>query len=96
MNALRYNYQVNVYTQTQRVEVVQSCNSITITNIGDTIATVDGMILYPGTPGTSLGDSRTIGGNQAEILHKKEIVLQFDVPVGASPKIEIIQKFYTR
>lgn len=94
MRGINFNYTVNTYAQTARIEVEKYCNAITFTNTGDTIARVDGMVLYPGTPGTSLGDSRTIGGNLGEILHKKEIVLQFDNPAGANPQVEIIQKFY--
>lgn len=89
----KYDFQVNTYQTTQRVEVTRNCNGITFTNIGDTIVTVEGMVLYPGTVGTILGDSRTIGGNEGEILHKKQIVVTFNTG-GANPNIEIIQKYY--
>lgn len=89
----KYDFQVNTYQTTQRVEVARNCNGITFTNIGDTIVTVEGMVLYPGTVGTILGDSRTIGGNEGEILHKKQIVVTFATG-GAAPNIEIIQKYY--
>ena len=90
----KYDFVLNVYRSTQNVEVHRNCNAVTITNTGDTICTVEGMILYPGTPGTSLGDSRTIGGNEGEILSKKQLVVSFNVG-GTNPAVEIIQKYYT-
>lgn len=87
----KYDYLVNLYNTTQRVEVLPNCASITITNTGDTICRVDGMIIYPGTPGTSLGDSRTIGGNEGEILSKRQLVVSFNTG-GSNPQIEIIQR----
>lgn len=87
----KYDYLVNLYNETQRVEVLPNCASITFTNTGDTVCRVDGMILYPGTPGASLGDSRTIGGNEGEILNKIQVVLSFNTG-GANPQIEIIQR----
>ena len=48
------------------MDVQRPCNGFTATNTGDNIVTVNGAILYPGVPGTSLGDSRSFGGNENE------------------------------
>ncbi len=88
----KYNFQVNYYNQSGFVEVTRGCNSITFTNTGQDPVEVNGMILYPGTPGTQLGDSRTIGGNEGEIFVGR-ITVTFQTVVA--PQLEIIQKFYT-
>ena len=76
------------------IDVVKNCNGFTVTNIGDTTAFVNDMVLFPGVPGVSLGDSRTIGGNENEI-YVGNIKLSFDVIApGVAPQIEIIQKFF--
>lgn len=89
---VKYNIAVNtVYTSGVK-EVVKWCNSLTFTNTGDEIVRVNDMILYPGTPGTILGDSRSVGGNEGEI-YCGNIRVQF-AGGGAAPALEIIQKFY--
>lgn len=92
----KYNFFVQRYNAAQKINIVPNCNSITVTNVGDNIAIFDApdsMILYPGTPGTSLGDSRTIGGNEGEVLDRKQINLGFTT-VSAGQLVEVIQKYY--
>jgi hypothetical protein len=89
----KFDYFVNNYFSTQRIEIIPYCNGITFTNLGDTTITVDGMVLYPGTIGSIIGDSRTIGGNEGEILAKKQITITFPVG-GLNPNLEVIQKIY--
>lgn len=93
MNFLKYNITVNEYTSSQVIDIIENCNGITITNTGDATATVKGITLYAGTPGSILGDSITIGGNQGEIISDKRLPLTFGA--GAAPSITIIQKYYT-
>jgi len=92
MPSRKFNITAQQYTQAGRYEVVQNCNCITVTNLGNAIAYFNGMILHPGTVGSTLGDSRTIGGNEGEI-YKGELVISFDS--GSTPKVEVIQKYYT-
>lgn len=73
-------------------EVVENCNSITFTNIGADIVTVDGKVLFPGTVGSILGDSISIGGNQNEVYNRKIITIAFTTTVN--PQLEIIQKYF--
>jgi len=89
----KYNFSVAAYNSTQRVNVDPNCNGFTVTNTGDTIVRINDLILYPGVPGTSLGDSRTFGGNFGE-RYVGDIRIQFDQPLGANPLVEVIQKFY--
>jgi len=88
-----YDVFTQVYNISGNVEVVEQCNGIVVTNIGADIVTVDGKILYPGTVGTSLGDSFTVGGNEGEIYRRKLIVVAFAATTG--PAVEISQKYYT-
>jgi len=81
-----------LYYQSKYVDVVKLCNGFTATNVGGAIVRVNEAILYPGTIGTNLGDSRTFGGNEGEI-YVGTIRVSFD-PAGPNPAVEIIQKFY--
>lgn len=87
-----YNTTTNNYFKSAVVDVMKNCNGFTFTNVGGKIARVNGMIIYPGVPGTSLGDSRSVGGNEGEI-YKGRIQIAFEAG-GANPNIEIVQKFY--
>lgn len=90
----KYNIAVNFYVKPAFIPVVENCNGFTFTNTGDTTAYVNGMVIYPGTVGTTLGDSRSIGGNEGEI-YGGVIKLAFDtVAPGTNPQVEIVQKFY--
>lgn len=93
MKRLPYNTVTLVYTRSGFIDVVNNCNAFTFVNVGDTIANVNGMIIYPGTVGTNLGDARQIGGNEGEV-YIGTIKLAFDFPGGANPAVEITQKFY--
>lgn len=93
MNYISFDYDVQEYTKPGRIPVFPNCNSITITNTGTAAAILDNITLYPGTVGTSLGDSVTIGGNQLEVLTRKAMRLSFPAP-AAGQKVSIIQKFY--
>lgn len=65
------------------------------TNIGDTIAFVNEMVIFPNSsPASGLGDSRTINGHILD-LYFGNITLAFDaVAPGTNPKVEIVQLYY--
>lgn len=89
-----YNMSVLEYDESAKITIVPDCFALMFTNIGDTIARVNGMVIFPSsTPATSLGDSRSISGHKMD-LFKGDIVLSFQTPVGASPRVEIVQLFY--
>jgi hypothetical protein len=88
-----YNFQPTIIQRSDWYNVPDLCNGFTVTNIGDAIARVNDQIFYPGVPGTSLGDSRSYGGNENEI-YKGVIKVAFDA-VGANPQIEIVYKTYS-
>lgn len=89
-----YNISVQVYSVSQSIPVVPNCFAFMFTNIGDTIARVNGMVIFPNTnPATGLGDSRSISGHLLD-LYKGNIILSFDQPLGAAPAVEIVQLFY--
>lgn len=81
-----------LYTASTVVKRVQNCNGYIAVNTGDTIVRINGMVLYPGVPGTSVGDSMTEGGNAGEIF-LGNIKIVFDGG-GAAPEVSIKQKFY--
>lgn len=90
----RWNESTSIYTTSQQVNVQRGCNSITYTNLGDTIVKINGKTLFPSlTPLVSAGDSISLGGNLGEI-YKGDINISFQAPVGVLPRLEIIQKFY--
>lgn len=90
---LRYNTtNAQTYGVTQNVLVVPFCNGFTVTNVGDDPVTVNGRVLYPGTPGTSNGDSFSFGGNFGEV-YKGNISIQF-AGTGVAPLVTVEQKFY--
>jgi len=91
----QYNMDVQVYTQSQAVTVTRGCFAFMFTNIGDVIARVNQLIVFPSlTPATSLGDSRTISGHLLD-LYMGNIQLSFEVPtLGVAPAVEIVQLFY--
>jgi len=90
-----WNLSVIPYEQSQPIDVVENCFAVMFTNIGDTIARLNGMVIFPSaTPATSLGDSRTISGHWLDIF-KGNLRLAFDTPGGANPQVEICQFFYT-
>lgn len=88
----KYNITTQIVQRSDWYDVDDLCNGFTVTNIGDTIVRFNDQILYPGTIGTSLGDSRSYGGNEGEI-YKGQFKVQF-VPGGTNPQLEIVQKVY--
>lgn len=92
--ARAWNMDVNTYIAGAPILVTQNCFAFMFTNIGDTIATVNGMVIYPGVPGTRLGDSRSVGAHLLD-LYKGNITLKF-LPVGGEtdPNVEIVQLYY--
>ncbi len=80
------------YTAGGFITKVDNLNGFIVTNTGDDVAYINDRILYPGTPGTSNGDSVSIGGNFGE-LYFGTIKLSF-AGIGANPQVTIEQKFY--
>lgn len=92
-----YDFNVQVFTQSGFIDVLERCNSISVTNIGDTAVRIDQCILFPSaTPLTALGDSVSFGGNQNEILARQQLQLIFVAPLGVLPQVQIIQKFFIK
>lgn len=89
----KWNVSTIVVDKSGYYEVQELCNQLMFTNVGNTIVQVNDMVLFPGVLGVSLGDSRVIGGHAGEI-YKGVIKVSFLVPLGTSPRLEIVQKFY--
>lgn len=91
-----YNISVNFYNAGNQgfINIQKNCNSIMVTNLGDTIATINGIVLFPSaTPATVAGDTLEITGNELDSF-KGNLKLAFNFPVGASPLVQIVQQFY--
>lgn len=87
----RFNNAVQVYTTPTDVPVMQRCLAYQFTNLGDTIAFVNGMIIHPSpTPLTALGDSRRVSCHEG-YEYSGNIIIAFQSPLGATPKVEIVQ-----
>ena len=95
-NPYIWNISVETITQAKSVIVNKGCNSFTVTNLGDTIVTINQVRLFPSlTPLTAVGDSVSFGGNLGEI-YKGNIDIAFVLPLGVLPIVEIVQKFYVK
>ena len=86
-----FNVIVQVYNNTQEVEVAPKCNGWTARNIGSTVCVVNGITLQPPPGAGQSGESIEISGNEGEI-YQGRIQLRFNNVVGAA--VEIIQKYY--
>lgn len=87
----KYNLQSVVYQASQWVTVPQNCNGFIVTNTGDTIVQVNDNVLYPGVPGTSVGDSITFGGNEGE-TYVGNLQILFQTPLGVLPQVQVVFK----
>jgi hypothetical protein len=85
-----YNFSPIYVSEPSKVEVDSRCNSLIFINTGTTIATVNGITLYPGVPGTSNGESLSIPGNKGEKFFGR---IDVNFPSGPG-SVTIIQKSY--
>jgi len=93
-NFRAFNMFPTITTAPGVVPLVENCFAFMFTNIGDTTALVNGMVIFPSaTPLVSLGDSRSIAGHWMD-LYKGNINVAFVQPVGAAPQVEIVQLAY--
>lgn len=88
----------NVY---KSIFVPKGCAGFMVTNIGDTKATINNMLLNP-DPRNVITPTETFRGDSITImLHKGDIYsgkidLAFDmVAPGTNPRVEVVQLFYT-
>jgi hypothetical protein len=88
-----YNALRNTYSASDNVTVNKNCSSFQFTNIGDTICEVNGMRIYPGVPGVSLGDSRSISLHHLDV-YRGNMEISFIQPLGVAPLVEIVQLIY--
>jgi hypothetical protein len=88
---LKYNISVQEYSGAKQVVLDRYCNGVVVKNAGTTLLVFGGDFLQP-------GESKSIGGNRAEILDVR-IDLYFQVQVPAPAVITnlafVTQKFYT-
>ncbi len=94
-NYLRqWNKTVQIYSENAYIPVAKNCFAVMFTNVGNTIADVEGMVIFPSlTPATSLGDSRTLSAHELEV-YTGSLNLSFRAPVGTLPAVEIVQLYY--
>lgn len=85
-----YNNIVTIYGRSEQATMSKKCVRYMFTNTGDTIVKVNDMIVYPGVPGTSLGDSRAISSFEDD-LYRGTLEIAFQQPLGANPQVEVVQ-----
>lgn len=89
-----FDITVQVYSGNAYITVARRCFAFMFTNIGDTIATVKGMVVFPSaTPLTALGDSRSLSGHKNDV-YTGTMDLSFRAPVGVAPAVEVVQLYY--
>jgi len=91
-----YEFQCSTYVQAGNIPRAVNCYAVTATNVGDTIAYVQGMIIYPATTQPGIGNSRQWSGFQND-LYMGNIIITFDTSGGGTnPAVEITQFFYLK
>lgn len=89
-----FDMTVQVYNANSYITVAPNCFAFMFTNVGDTIATVKGMVIFPSaTPTTALGDSRSISGHKLDV-YTGNMDLSFRPPLGTTPAVEVVQLYY--
>jgi len=89
-----WNFSTVIYRASANVIIDENCFGFMFTNVGDTPATVNGMLIFPSaTPATAIGDSRSIAGHVMD-LFKGNLQLAFIAPAGVAPAVEIVQISY--
>lgn len=88
-----WNMSALTYSEADSIIVLPNCFAIMFTNVGDTLAVVNGMRIFPSaTPTTALGDSRSISGHKLD-LYVGNLNLAFE-NIQLAPLVEIVQLFY--
>lgn len=87
----KYNLVPIIVNKSGFVPIPTNTNGYTVTSTGLDIVDVNEQVFYPGVPGTSLGDSRSYGGNQDEI-YVGNIKVAFRTLAG--PALEIVFKVF--
>ena len=82
-------------TRSGQVIRVPNCAGFMFTNIGDNAVTLNGMVVFPGTIGSILGDSRTISMQEGE-EYVGNLDVAFAIPNTALQALEIVQIFYAQ
>lgn len=90
INLIKFNIIEKVMKINGGVVVEDLCNGLTAVNLGTTTMYVNNIPLYPGTPGTSRGESYTYGGNEGEVFCGR-VDIAFDTGEGNGL---ILQKIY--
>lgn len=94
LNGQPFDMVVQVYSENTYIPVARKCFAFMFTNVGDTPATIKGMIVFPSaTPTTALGDSRTISGHKLDI-YAGTMDLSFRPPIGTAQAVEVVQLYY--
>lgn len=89
-----WNMTANIYHESKQVVLLDNCFGFMFTNVGDVVAQVNGMTIFPNaTPLTALGDSRTVAAHREDI-YLGNITLKFIPGAGANPAVEIVQLYY--
>jgi hypothetical protein len=94
LNGKQWDMIVQIYSVNTYIPVAHKCCAFMFTNVGDTPATVKGMIVFPSaTPATALGDSRSIAAHKLDI-YAGTMDLSFRAPIGTQQAVEIVQLYY--
>jgi len=91
----KYNFTAIQQTKGGNIFLQRDCNSFAIINIGDTLAFLNGVPVFPSSaPATIRGDTFELNGEELE-SYEGNLTLKFNAPLGANPKVVILQQYYT-
>lgn len=88
----KFNMQARIYTTSKLATVDPGTFAFMFTNTGNRIARVNNMIVYPGTVGSILGDSRSVASPNGDV-YAGNIQITFE-GAGNNPLLEVVTLYY--
>jgi hypothetical protein len=90
----QYNMNTRIYNESGAAIRDPGTFAFMFTNIGDTTAEVNGVVIFPGTVVSVLGDSRTVACPFEGYEYVGNITIKFTGVIGASPAVELVTLYY--
>lgn len=89
---LTFSWTREIVTEGGDLKLRKYTNGVTCTNIGTTVALVNGFPINPSLVVGANGESTSIGGNRGEIIDDESIEITFQNAAGG--RVFVQQKYY--
>lgn len=90
-----FNFIARTYNVSGPILVDQKTFAFMFTNLGNVPAEVNGVKIYPGDPGVTLGDSRSVGTPSPDMEFKGQLNVVFLASANVNTLIEVVTLYYT-